>query len=91
MNPTRPITSRIIFERKLAAFQTACILFLVCLAVSFDASAQTFTSLVGFNQTDGANPYGALAQGVDGNFYGTTQFGGANGQGAVYQVTPTAR
>jgi uncharacterized repeat protein (TIGR03803 family) len=61
---------------------------LLCAVPSITASAQTFTSMAAFDQTDGANPYGALAQGADGNFYGTTQFGGANGQGAVYQVTP---
>ena len=32
---------------------------------------------------DGANPHGALIQGSDGNFYGTTVNGGAFGQGVV--------
>jgi uncharacterized repeat protein (TIGR03803 family) len=38
---------------------------------------------------DGANPAAALLQGSDGNFYGTTQSGGANGQGTVYQIGST--
>ena len=38
--------------------------------------------------TDGANPYGGLLQGIDGNFYGTTVNGGANGYGTVFEVTP---
>ena len=36
----------------------------------------------------GATPVGALAQGSDGNFYGTTQYGGANGTGTIFQITP---
>jgi uncharacterized repeat protein (TIGR03803 family) len=33
-------------------------------------------------------PSAALVQGSDGNFYGTTAYGGASGKGAVFQVTP---
>ncbi|HTW66019.1 MAG TPA: choice-of-anchor tandem repeat GloVer-containing protein [Bryobacteraceae bacterium] len=54
-----------------------CAAFLVCLAMVIDSPAQTFTTLVSFNGTDGASPgYGALVQGTDGNFYGTTAVGG---------------
>jgi uncharacterized repeat protein (TIGR03803 family) len=39
---------------------------------------------------DGINPSGALIQGTDGNFYGTTQRGGANGYGGtVFRISPT--
>jgi uncharacterized repeat protein (TIGR03803 family) len=37
-----------------------------------------------FNGGDGANPTGALVQGSDGIFYGTTQGGGAQGLGTVF-------
>lgn len=37
---------------------------------------------------DGSGPSGALVQGVDGNLYGITQFGGdVNGDGIVFQIT----
>jgi uncharacterized repeat protein (TIGR03803 family) len=39
--------------------------------------------------TDGQIPYAGLIQGSDGNFYGTTYFGGANGFGTVFKVTPS--
>src|SRR6266446_1095412 len=63
-------------------------LFLFCSVLPITTFAQTFTSLVAFDQTDGANPYGTLAQYIDGSYYGTTQFGGTNVQGTVYHVTP---
>jgi len=37
---------------------------------------------------DGAFPKAALLQGRNGNFYGTTSSGGANFEGAVFQVSP---
>jgi uncharacterized repeat protein (TIGR03803 family) len=38
--------------------------------------------------TDGEYPSGGLVQGTDGNFYGTTEFGGTNGYGNVFKITP---
>jgi len=38
---------------------------------------------------EGGTPIGTLIQGINGNFYGTTQFGGTNGLGVVYQLTST--
>jgi uncharacterized repeat protein (TIGR03803 family) len=41
--------------------------------------------------TDGSDPLGGLVLGTDGNFYGTTFSGGANGIsfGTVFKITPT--
>ena len=50
----------------------------------------TLTTLHSFNGTDGSgNPAAALVQGTDGNFYGTTESGGANGPGTVFKITPS--
>src|SRR5258706_1633189 len=41
------------------------------------------------NCADGLFPVGALRLGIDGNFYGTTQNGGASGLGTVFKITPS--
>jgi uncharacterized repeat protein (TIGR03803 family) len=37
--------------------------------------------------TDGARPVGGLIQATDGNFYGTTQTGGAGNYGTIFEIT----
>jgi len=53
--------------------------------------AGTFTSLYSFcahtKCIDGASPLGTLVQASDGNFYGTTTGGGANGHGTIFTIT----
>ena len=47
------------------------------------------TVLYGFKGTpDGANPYGGLIFDKAGNLYGTTYYGGQNGMGSIFQLTP---
>jgi uncharacterized repeat protein (TIGR03803 family) len=46
----------------------------------------TLTTLHSFDGTDGTEPHG-LIQATNGNFYGTTTFGGANGEGTVFEIT----
>jgi uncharacterized repeat protein (TIGR03803 family) len=47
------------------------------------------TELYPFHGTpDGQTPKGAIIQATDGNFYGTTEGGGANGYGSIYKMTP---
>jgi uncharacterized repeat protein (TIGR03803 family) len=40
---------------------------------------------------DGLNPMAALVQASNGNFYGTTSTGGANGGGTVFKITPSGK
>ena len=48
-----------------------------------------FTTLVSFNSsTMGAYPQAGVVQGSDGALYGTTQRGGASGDGTVFKVNP---
>lgn len=49
---------------------------------------ETILHSFGSSGTDGIEALGALIQTSDGNFYGTTINGGANGAGTVYSVTP---
>jgi uncharacterized repeat protein (TIGR03803 family) len=49
----------------------------------------TLTTLHNFDTTDGRYPYAGLVQASNGNFYGTTDFGGANSEGAVFKITST--
>jgi uncharacterized repeat protein (TIGR03803 family) len=42
----------------------------------------------GTNGNDGLSPNGSLVQAGDGNFYGMSEYGGANGAGAVFRITP---
>jgi uncharacterized repeat protein (TIGR03803 family) len=66
----------------------ACGVFLLWAAAVTALSAQTFTSLFSFDFTDGGFPGAGLVQGIDGNFYGTTAYGGAYGAGTILKITP---
>ncbi|MFZ0953174.1 MAG: choice-of-anchor tandem repeat GloVer-containing protein, partial [Candidatus Sulfotelmatobacter sp.] len=86
---------------KSSLVKTACIVFVFCVAAAIASPAQTLTTLFSFDRgssINGYSPVGSLVQGVDGNFYGTTAFGGDsgcteyyetyNGCGTVFKITP---
>ncbi len=70
----------------------ACLAVMLAIVTPGISAAQTFKNLVKFDRTNGEVPYAGLAQGTDGNFYGTTYDGGAdvssgiNG-GTAFKVT----
>ena len=66
------------------------VLFAFCSATAVASPAQTLTTLVSFNYTNGAEPlYESLVLGPDGNFYGTTNGAGAHNGGIVFKMTPS--
>jgi uncharacterized repeat protein (TIGR03803 family) len=79
--------------KKNTLWKMGCALFVFCAVTAIASSAQTLTTLMSFNGFDGSEPYfSPLIQGTDGNFYGTTAYGGANcspsGCGTVFKITP---
>jgi uncharacterized repeat protein (TIGR03803 family) len=65
----------------------ACGIALLWAATAAALTAQTFKTLHSFDGTDGSNPVAGLVQATNGNLYGTTQQGGANGAGTVFKIT----
>jgi uncharacterized repeat protein (TIGR03803 family) len=51
--------------------------------------AGALATLHSFTGADGSQAASGLVLGSDGNFYGTTPFGGTDNNGTVFQVTPT--
>ncbi len=75
--------------RWLKSKTAAAVICAFCALTATASRAQTFTSLVSFNGTNGAKPaYGPLLQGGNFTFFGTTSGGGANGDGTVFEITP---
>ena len=78
--------SRLVF--RLARFVPLCAgLMLVNLSAASAQESAQLTTLHNFTAADQVVPTG-LVRGGDGNFYGTTSSGGANGDGTVFQITP---
>jgi uncharacterized repeat protein (TIGR03803 family) len=70
---------------------------LACAAITFSlavcAQAQTFTTLGNFTGFNGATPFlGSMVQATNGNYYGSTFYGGKNNAyGAIFQLTAAGK
>lgn len=74
-------------------FATACSVSLLIAAPAAQSAEQwgsTSLSIFsgGISGPDGGTPYGGVIKGPDGNYYGTTWYGGTGG-GTVFKVTPS--
>jgi len=99
---TEPLEARI--PRKRSVKASTALAALVALGLGLvavpSANAQSLTTLYSFCSqsgcTDGQAPFAGLVQGMDGDFYGTTAFGGSGaycndqrGCGTVFRITST--
>lgn len=80
--------------KKLIVVKKVFVIFLLCTATAIASHAQTFTTLHEFAPTKGDSP-STLIEGIDGNLYGTTAYGGntttcnpPDGCGIVFRMTP---
>ncbi len=69
-----------------------CHITLLYATMAIASSAQTLTTLVNFTGLNGAQPTSSLVQGMNGQFYGTTTYGGnltacSDGCGTVFGIT----
>ena len=79
---------------KLNGWKMVCAACVFCVAAVSSNSAQTFTSLMSFDQANGESPQSSLVQGPNGRFYGTTTGGGSTtlcpwtqGCGTVFEIS----
>jgi uncharacterized repeat protein (TIGR03803 family) len=69
------------------AFVAMTLLFVV---TSIASASVTYKDLVNFDTTNGQNPIQTtLVQGIDGDLYGTTEYGGVYDNGTVFKISPS--
>jgi len=73
---------------KLSCGKRAYAVFVLCATTAMALPAQTFTTLFSFDGADGTSPNAGFVQASNGNFYGTTNYGGANRAGTVFKIAP---
>ena len=78
------ISFNFLSSKKIVSFLVA-----ILMVSGISAAAQTFTLLDSFDVTDGSEANASLVQAIDGNFYGTTIYGGIYNGGTIFKVTPS--
>ena len=92
-DPTRPL----IFDRFYDLYSTTAqggayndgTVFEIANTGGFGSYASTPTTLVSFNGSDGAQPFGGVIMDTAGDLFGTTAAGGASGNGTVFEIANT--
>jgi uncharacterized repeat protein (TIGR03803 family) len=74
---------RLVPRRRISGAWAGALLLLQAAALP----AQTYTTVLSFDLTYGANPVAGLVQGIDGNLYGTTPAGGLAYDGTIYKIS----
>jgi uncharacterized repeat protein (TIGR03803 family) len=64
---------------------------LLALVCATALAAQTFTTVVNFDGSNGQGPYTAVIQGTDDGLYGTTYVGGIFGLGTIFDMSSTGQ
>lgn len=77
-------------RRKLRWGKRSYAVFVLCATTAIALPAQTLTTLHSLDLAEGTSPFAGLVQASNGDFYGTTELGGANGYpyGTVFKITP---
>jgi uncharacterized repeat protein (TIGR03803 family) len=104
MTNAKIVLAKIAHSQRLNSFRTSAALILTTLmlmvaAATRVATAQTYTDLFNFAGYNGSFPVGTLAQGREGDLYGTAPEGGKNGYecghyvgcGVVFRVSPSGK
>lgn len=59
---------------------------------SYNTSTHTFDTVLSFKGSDsGAGPYASPTKAYNGNYYGTTYYGGLGNYGVVYKISPSGK
>ena len=77
--------------RRFFGWKKRCAVLVMSAVTGIPIAAQTFTTAHDFTGPEGANPYAGLVQGLDRNLYGSTTYGGAFGNGNVFQMDPSGK
>jgi uncharacterized repeat protein (TIGR03803 family) len=65
---------------------------LLVLSLAVCAQAQTFTTLESFTGSNGSVPFfGSMVQATNGNYFGSTHYGGTKGYGVIFQMTSAGK
>lgn len=72
--------------RTLTFWKTTSLVCVFSVAGTIGASAQTLTTLLNFDGSNGSAPEQTLVVAVDGSYYGTTFSGGTHGYGTIFRI-----